>query len=29
VRDLLFQSRAERPLIVRAPAVPSLLVHPW
>jgi len=29
VRDLLFQSRAERPLIVRAPAVPSLPVHPW
>ncbi len=29
VRDLLFQSRAERPLVVHASAVPPLLVQPW
>jgi hypothetical protein len=29
VRDLLFQTSTERPLVVNAPAVPPLLVHPW
>ena len=29
VRDLLFQSGTERPLVVQAPSVPPLLAHPW
>jgi hypothetical protein len=29
VRDLVFKSRSERPLVVHSPAVPHQLVHPW